>query len=133
MVFPIADDNSDRTSTPVVNIGFIVINAFVFFVFQRGGSNTEFTYRFPTVPAEIITGRDLSTAARQVEVETPTGLQTVTVPGLGATPLPVYLTLLTSMFMHGGLMHLLGNMWFLWIFGDNVEHDLGRIRYLVFY
>ncbi|MDG2383170.1 MAG: rhomboid family intramembrane serine protease [Pirellulaceae bacterium] len=68
-----------------------------------------------------------------MEVETPTGLQTVTVPGLGTTPIPVYLTLFTSMFMHGGLMHLLGNMWFLWIFGDNIEHDLGRFRYLLFY
>jgi membrane associated rhomboid family serine protease len=55
------------------------------------------------------------------------------VPGLQPTPLSVYFTLLTSMFMHGGLMHLLGNMWFLWIFGDNIEQDLGRLRYLVFY
>jgi membrane associated rhomboid family serine protease len=45
----------------------------------------------------------------------------------------VYLTLLTSMFMHGGIAHLLGNMWFLWIFGDNIEQDLGRWRFLVFY
>src|SRR5581483_3691015 len=42
-------------------------------------------------------------------------------------------TLLTSMFMHGGWMHLLGNMWFLWIFGDNIEDDLGHFRYLIFY
>ena len=48
-------------------------------------------------------------------------------------PVSVYLTLLTSMFMHGSLMHLLGNMWFLWIFGDNVEDDLSHGRYLVFY
>jgi membrane associated rhomboid family serine protease len=45
----------------------------------------------------------------------------------------VYLTLLTSMFMHGGIAHLLGNMWFLWIFGDNIEHDLGKVGYLIFY
>src|SRR5207342_406076 len=52
---------------------------------------------------------------------------------LGPTPIPVYLTLLTAMFMHGGLAHLAGNMWFLWIFGDNIEDNLGRVRYLVFY
>jgi membrane associated rhomboid family serine protease len=54
-------------------------------------------------------------------------------PGLQRTPIPVYLTLLTSMFMHGGIAHLLGNMWFLWIFGDNIEHDLGKLGYLGFY
>jgi len=55
------------------------------------------------------------------------------IPGLQETPIPVYFTMLTSMFMHGGMMHLLGNMWFLWIFGDNIENDLGRVRYLLFY
>jgi membrane associated rhomboid family serine protease len=52
---------------------------------------------------------------------------------MGHTPGSVYLALLTSMFMHGGLAHLLGNMLFLWIFGDNVEDDMGHVRYLVFY
>src|SRR5688572_25486485 len=50
-----------------------------------------------------------------------------------AAPVPVPFTIFTSMFMHGGLMHLLGNMWFLWVFGDNVEDRLGRMRFLVFY
>jgi membrane associated rhomboid family serine protease len=45
----------------------------------------------------------------------------------------VYLTLLTSMFMHGGIAHLLGNMWFLWIFGDSIEDRMGHVRYLAFY
>ncbi len=57
----------------------------------------------------------------------------VIVPGLLESPSPIYLTILTAMFMHGGIAHLLGNMWFLWIFGDNIEHDLGRLRYLLFY
>ena len=52
---------------------------------------------------------------------------------LEPTPISVYLTLLTSMFMHGGIAHLLGNMLFLWIFGDNIEDDLGHVRYLIFY
>jgi membrane associated rhomboid family serine protease len=52
---------------------------------------------------------------------------------LQPTPFSVYLTLLTSMFMHGGLAHLFGNMLYLWIFGDNLENRLGHFRYLVFY
>jgi membrane associated rhomboid family serine protease len=55
------------------------------------------------------------------------------VPGLEPTPLSVYLTLLTAMFMHGGMMHLLGNMLYLYIFGDNIENRLGHGRYLSFY
>lgn len=43
------------------------------------------------------------------------------------------LTLLTSMFLHGGILHLIANMWFLWLFGDNVEHNLGAIRFIIFY
>jgi membrane associated rhomboid family serine protease len=54
-------------------------------------------------------------------------------PGLQPTPIPVYLTLITSMFMHGGIAHIFGNMLFLWIFGDNIEDRLGHIRYLIFY
>src|SRR5262249_53170900 len=55
------------------------------------------------------------------------------VPGLQPTPISVYLTLLTSMFMHGGIAHILGNMLFLYIFGDNLEDALGHVRYLIFY
>ena len=88
---------------------------------------------YATVPAEIMTGSDIVTESRRVEIPTRDGPQQVAVPGLQKTPIPVYLTLLTSMFMHGGIAHLLGNMWFLWIFGDNIEKDMGRMRYLVFY
>ena len=49
------------------------------------------------------------------------------------TPIHVYLTIFTAMFMHGSLAHIAGNMWFLWIFGDNIEDDLGRLRYTIFY
>src|SRR6185369_123154 len=59
--------------------------------------------------------------------------QTIHIPGLGPTPGSVYFTLFTSMFMHGGFMHLGGNMLFLWIFGDNIEDRLGHAKYLVFY
>jgi membrane associated rhomboid family serine protease len=52
---------------------------------------------------------------------------------LQPTPISVYITLITSMFMHGGFAHLLGNMLYLWIFGDNIEDTLGHARYLAFY
>jgi membrane associated rhomboid family serine protease len=131
MVFPIGDDNSGRTTTPVVNYVLIAINVLVFVLFQGLGSNDRFTYAWSTVPAEIVSGRDMTTQDRVVEVE-PTG-QKMQVPGLQPTPGSVYLTLLTSMFMHGGFAHLFGNMLFLWIFGDNLEDRLGRVRYLLFY
>jgi membrane associated rhomboid family serine protease len=133
MVFPIGDDNSDRTIFPVVTLALIAINVLVFVLFQGVGSNERFTMAFSTVPAEIVTGRDLVTEDRQERVETVEGPREVLVPGLQPTPGSVYFTLLTSMFMHGGIAHLLGNMWFLWIFGDNIEEDLGRGRYIVFY
>jgi membrane associated rhomboid family serine protease len=105
----------------------------VFVILQGAGTNDDFTLAFSCVPAEIIGGKDLVTEERQVPMQTTEGPVMVTVPGLKKTPIPVYLTLLTAMFMHGGFMHILGNMWFLWIFGDNLEHDLGRWRYLAFY
>jgi membrane associated rhomboid family serine protease len=131
MVFPIGDDNSGRQTTPVVNYILIAANVLVFVLFQGLGSNDRFTYAWSAVPAEIVSGRDITTRDRVVEVE-PTN-QRIQIPGLQPTPGSVYLTLLTSMFMHGGFMHLFGNMLFLWIFGDNVEDHLGRVRYLVFY
>ncbi|GAG34523.1 unnamed protein product, partial [marine sediment metagenome] len=133
MVFPLGDDNSDRASFPIVNVSLIIVNVLVFVLLQGMGSNIGFTYAFSTVPAEISAGVDVVTEDRIVRVDSVDGPQDVTVPGLQKTPIPVYLTMLTSMFMHGGIMHLLGNMWFLWIFGDNIEHDLGRVRYLLFY
>ena len=111
MVFPLYDDNTDRHRTPFVNYALIALNVFVFVVLQQLGANERFTYALSTVPFEIVTGQD------------------VIVP----TPVPVYFTLFTSMFMHGGIAHLFGNMLFLWIFGDNIEDRLGHIKYLIFY
>jgi len=131
MVFPLYDDNSDRTTFPIVNYAIIAANILVFLVFQQLGTNSNFTYAFSTVPLEIITGRDVVTASR-ILVDPVTG-QRLMLPGLEATPLSVYLTLFTSMFMHGGFAHIAGNMLFLWIFGDNIEDRLGHVRYIVFY
>src|SRR6266852_450744 len=131
MLFPIADENADRTTTPVVNYIIILINVLVFVFLQGLGTNDRFTYAFSTVPAEIISGRDIVTRDR-VLVQPITG-QRVEMPGLQPTPIPVYLTLITSMFMHGGIAHIFGNMLFLWIFGDNIEDRIGHFRYLIFY
>ena len=129
MVFPLYDDNTDRHTTPFVNYALIAANIFVFVVLQQLGSNNDFTFSYSTVPAEILTGRDIVTPAREVSYAG----QRVLVPGLGETYGSVYLTLFTSMFMHGGIAHLAGNMLFLWIFGDNIEDRLGHIRYVIFY
>jgi membrane associated rhomboid family serine protease len=131
MLFPISDDNSDRTIKPVINNILIVINVLVFIFLQGMGSNIGFTYSFSTVPAEIITGTDIITQS-QVIVDPATGHR-FDLPGLGLTPIPVYLTTITSMFMHGGWAHIIGNMLYLWIFGDNIENRLGHRRYLIFY
>lgn len=131
MVFPLYDDNSDRTTTPIVNYILIAINVLVFVFFQQLGANDRFTYAFSTVPQEIVSGRDITTPDRVVEH--PVTGQQIQVPGLQPTPGSVYLTLITSMFMHGGIAHIFGNMLFLWIFGDNLEHTMGHVRYAIFY
>ena len=129
MVFPLYDDNSDRTIVPWVNYAIIALNVLVFVFLQKLGSDTGFTYSFSTVPAEIMSGHDVVTPARVVEYAG----QRVLIPGLGETPFSVYLTLFTSMFMHGGIAHIGGNMLFLWIFGDNIEDRMGHVRYIIFY
>lgn len=114
-MIPLGDDNSDRRLTPFVNYILIAINVLVFIAFQGSGTNEQFTFAFSTVPEEITKGQDIAA-----------GL-------LEPTPIPVYGTLITSMFMHGNWAHLLGNMLYLWIFGDNLENRLGHSRYLGFY
>jgi membrane associated rhomboid family serine protease len=114
-MLPIGDDNTGHRLTPFINYLLIAINALVFIFLQGAGSNEQFTYAFSTVPAEIINNEDLASGY------------------LEPTPIPVYGTLITSMFMHGGWAHLLGNMLYLWIFGDNLENRMGHGRYLAFY
>ena len=128
---PIADDDSDLTLKPLVNYLLLGLNIAVFVLLQGMGGNDRFTYAFSAVPKEIVTGRDVVTSARKVE--DPVSGKTYTQPGLERTPDPVYITLLTSMFMHGGLAHIFGNMLYLWVFGNNIENTLGHVRYLLFY
>jgi membrane associated rhomboid family serine protease len=127
-MFPIGDDNSDRQIQPIVNYAFIGINILVFLLLQQLGSNEAFTYAFSLVPKEITTGVDLST----VQIIRDSVGRSAEVPQF-STPLPVYFNFLSSMFMHGGIAHIAGNMLFLWIFGDNLENLLGHLRYGVFY
>jgi membrane associated rhomboid family serine protease len=131
MIIPIGDDNSDRTMTPYVNYLIILLNIIVFIAFQGLGANDDFTYAFSTVPQEIVTGKDIVTPDHTAQ--DPVSGDTFPVPGLRPTPISVYITLLVSVFMHGSIAHIAGNMLFLWIFGDNVENALGHARYLIFY
>jgi membrane associated rhomboid family serine protease len=131
MFIPIADDNSDRTIQPYVNYVFIALNILVWIIFQGMSGESGFTYAYSTVPAEILNGQDIITEP-QTYTDPNTGYQFL-IPGLGLTPIPVYFTMLTSMFMHGSWMHLAGNMLYLWIFGDNIENRLGHKRYIIFY
>jgi len=131
MLMPIGDDNSDRRLKPMINYLLIAANIFVFIFFQGLGTNEKFTYSFSTVPAEIVSGKDVVTEDQMYE--DPVTGERFTVPGLEPTPISVYITLITSMFMHGGIAHIFGNMLFLMIFGDNIENRLGHFRYLIFY
>jgi membrane associated rhomboid family serine protease len=133
MVFPVGDDNSDRRSFPLVTVALLIANVFVFVVLQKMGTNDDFTMAYVQVPKEIITGQDVETAPSMRTVHTPQGDFEVPDPGLRRTPVPPWMTLLTAIFMHGSIMHLAGNMWFLWIFGDNIEDDMGHLKYLLFY
>lgn len=114
-MIPIGDDNSGNKTIPIVNYLLIISNVLVFVFLQGAGADEAFTYAFSTVPAEILSGQDIAA------------------PPLEPTPIPVYGTLITSMFMHAGWAHLLGNMLYLWVFGDNLENRMGHFRYLGFY
>src|SRR5262245_26763889 len=101
MVLPLFDDNSDRRRFPWVNYALIIANVLIFIGPQEMGSDTaKFTYAWATVPEEIVTGKDVVTPPQKIEH--PITHEMVDVPGLEPTPVSVYLTLLVSMFMHGG-------------------------------
>lgn len=114
-MIPLGDEGAPmRRGFPIVNITIIVINLVMFFL--QMGSNA-ITYGWSLIPREIMTGVDLVGPQR--------------IPGINETlvlyeaPLGMpYLTLFTSMFMHGGLLHIGSNMLFLFIFGDNVEDNM---------
>lgn len=131
-MLPIGDDNSTvHKGSARVTWTIIAINIFVFLVFQRFGNDIKFLMSFSAIPAELVSGKDIVTQARKF-VDPATGLHYL-LPGIGPTPVWVYLTVLSSMFMHGSLAHIAGNMLFLGIFGDNVECRIGKFRFLALY
>lgn len=131
MIFPLSDDNRDRRIFPLINYLIIAVNIFVFVYFQDFGNNQKFTFEFSTVPQEILSGKDI--VNKPETFQDPETGQRYQMPGLQPTPVPVYLTIITSMFMHGGIAHIFGNMIFLFVFGDNIENRIGHLRYLIFY
>jgi membrane associated rhomboid family serine protease len=108
-VFPLKDNVPTR-HFPIVTVGLIVANVLFYFLYQRGG-------------LQAAVGPINELAFHPCEVEN-------SCPVVGED-WPV--TVLSSMFMHGDIVHLGGNMLFLWIFGNNVEDSMGRVRYLIFY
>lgn len=127
MLIPIGDQNVRGAPLAWVTYLLILANLVVFFVFQGMGANQEFTYGYSVIPQQIVTGEDLTTP-QSVEFQG----QTVEVPQHPG-PSPIYLTLITAMFMHAGFLHLFGNLLYLWIFGDNVEHRFGALPFIGFY
>ena len=124
-MFPIGDENLPGRGLPFVTLGIIGINVLVFVLLQL--PSDAFTYGWSTIPREITTGKDLLEPIRVVIAG-----QSVLIPEAPG-PSPIQLTLLSSMFMHAGWAHIGGNMLFLWIFGDNVEHTFGPLVYAAFY
>jgi membrane associated rhomboid family serine protease len=124
-MLPIGDQD-EPGGLPIVNITIIAINVLVFVFLQL--PSDAFTMGFSVIPKEITSGVDL---VGPVPITLPDGSVTTIVEAPG--PQPIWLTLVTSMFMHGGWAHLGGNMLFLFIFGDNVERRLGSLLYLAFY
>ena len=130
-MIPLGDDNTDRHTTPFVNYILIAINIIVFIFYQKMGADMAFTMGYAAVPAEILSGNDIVTSSQELK-DVVTGQEYI-LPGLQKSPSPVWLTLITSIFMHGGWAHLGGNMLYLWVFGDNLEHRMGHLKYLGYY
>jgi len=133
-MIPIRDD-VPAIRTPIVNYVMIAL-CLVTFVYESllGPRVDRFVDDYGMIPARLVKGNELLVAQRPTPVRVGSEIryvaQTVEIP---PTPVSPWATLLTSMFLHGGLMHILGNMWFLWIFGDNVEDRYGHLRYLILY
>jgi membrane associated rhomboid family serine protease len=123
-VFPLRDDNPHFT-TPYATYGLIALNVLAWVFVQGLGSEPALSAsvcNYGLIPADV-----LGTAPAGTSFPVGPGASCVLGPGGG------WHTAITSMFLHGGWMHLIGNMWFLWIFGNNVEDAMGHVRFVVFY
>jgi len=150
-MLPIRDDNP-TSSIPYVTIGLIVLNLLIFVVeiVQPGRDGMErFIWKYGFVPAELAHGqdgmrRDMVENAPVVPARDAFGRQLfdfnghqlvhrVALPVEDAAAVPAWINIFTCMYLHGGWAHLLGNMLYLWIFGNNIEDRLGPFLYFVFY
>jgi membrane associated rhomboid family serine protease len=134
-VFPIKDDIPTRRF-PVLTVAIMAICVLVYFGFERGGwslgePGNERVVEYGAIPYELTNpGEECGVDPRgQVACEGQRGIPEGAAPNQAST----WLTVITSMFMHGSLLHLLGNMLFLWIFGNNIEDSMGRARFVLFY
>jgi membrane associated rhomboid family serine protease len=123
VVLPLSDDNSQRRTTPWVNYALIVVNFAVFlWVYYLSSDTNYLVYNLSVIPTDI---QHCPWSTCAVIAGAHGAARSITTPS--------WLTIFTSMFMHGGWAHILGNMLFLYIFGDNVEDAMGHVRYLLFY
>ncbi|MBX7143458.1 MAG: rhomboid family intramembrane serine protease [Oligoflexia bacterium] len=125
MFIPLGDDNSQRRSTPVVVYAIMAANAYMWFLQLTRGE--PFTNALSTVPYEITHHVDL---AQTIKLQ----VQGQVLPlRLYPSPDPISVTIFSAMFMHGSWMHIIGNMVYLGIFGDQIEDYLGHFKFLLFY
>lgn len=124
-LLPLYDSNPTRR-VPMVTIGLVLANlaVFLYLLMLSGTSSDLFYYRFSVVPWEIAHASRLPLGALQ---------QALGYPVSAVPSKQVYLPLLTSMFLHDGWLHILGNMLYLWIFGNNVEDVMGHVPFVGFY
>jgi rhomboid family protein len=123
-MFPIRDDNP-HFLTPYVTYGLIAANVLAWVLLQGFGTEPALSSsvcRLGLIPADLL---QLAPAGASIPISPEAACV--------LTGTASWHTVLTSMFMHGGWMHLIGNMWFLWIFGNNVEDAMGHLRFIVFY
>jgi membrane associated rhomboid family serine protease len=123
-MFPIRDEHRTST-TPLVTFALIALNAAAWVFLQ--GLGAEASLVRSVCELGLIPGELLGSVAAGTRVPLGEGVSCVITGDAN------WLTPLTSMFMHGSWFHIIGNMWFLWVFGDNVEEVLGHGRYLLFY
>lgn len=128
-MFPIRDLNPTRV-TPIVTIGLILLNVAVFYLWQPHDNldqEAEFLYEKAAIACELTTGQPLSEA----EINTDQCTEDSAAPVFPDKN--IWLAAVVSMFLHGGIGHLISNMWFLGIFGNNVEEAYGTVGYLLLY
>ncbi|MEA2684841.1 MAG: hypothetical protein QOE93_36 [Actinomycetota bacterium] len=137
-MIPLKDYNPTRRF-PVVTVLLIALNVYVYFLVQRPyderQSQLKFNYTYAAIPCEVVDGEPLS--VDEIERTLDSGdTEACERDDTSAPVFPgknVYLALLYSMFLHGSLLHIGGNMLFLWIFGNNIEDRMGPVPYIAFY